>query len=97
MPHNDVITGSADVFREPDRLGTVRYNFRITPDGQVSGWIVVTDLDPAAGAVPAIFLPRGPLTGHDLTLILPGGRRVGFTVPATDGTIANGRLTHIET
>jgi hypothetical protein len=88
-----MLTGSADVFRGAERLGTVVYDFHIDPHGRVTG--SVTEISHAelrhasAPRVPPSFLPATPGVGRDLSITLPDDRVVRFMVRSTAGDIVN--------
>jgi hypothetical protein len=88
------VNGTAAVFRGGESLGSVRFDFLIEPTGRVTGHVRhLAFLSGQLGRfVPQTFLPIEAGVARDLRLRIGDGRSVDFSVPATDGQIANGRV-----
>ncbi len=85
--------GIATVFRGNEALGVVEYDFNMTDNGRVTGWIVEVkhiNLHPMAPRVPPTLLQKSA-GAADLHLSLGDGTGVAFLVVTTDGAIVNGR------
>ena len=87
------MTGTQVVARGDQTVGTVKFDFSIDNQGRVTGRIFDVEwmgLHASAPTVSQEFLPKLAGVPRDLALVLPDGRRVEFSVPSTNGNIANG-------
>ena len=85
--------GIATVFRGNEALGVVEYDFNMTDNGRVTGWIVEVkhmNVHPMAPRVPPTFLQKSA-GAADLHLSLGDRTGVAFLVVTADGAIVNGR------